>query len=199
MPETTVNDEATESLEAPESLGADISHLFPSDEGPSYHTILEVWSKYLEPAESQRDERITPQWAIRVCQRHPGMEFSLMPEFQERFYGKLMEIEELLKEEIDSDPECLRHTTPEEDRELNALHYKNLLLVWQLRFVDWEKAWDCTDEHAAPELAAISEVHRMVFADDGIIAFLDNIKFEYTDDDRDALAMAIQERLEEGR
>ena len=79
----------------------------------------------------------------------------------------------------------------------NSGHYKNLLMTWQLAFLAWELAWECTDPHAVAELAAISEVHKLFFSDTGITAYLDNIRFQYTEADRDDLTAALNE-LREG-
>jgi hypothetical protein len=153
-----------------------------------YHSILEVWREVLKPAREERSKKITPQWANRIVTTYNGLKFGDMLEFREQYFGKIAELEEILLAEIDTDDECLNVTKPEEDVEANSHHYLNVLINWQKAFLGWELAWDCGDTDAAIELSAISEVHRMFFDQNGLTALLDQIKFEFTDADRDMLA-----------
>lgn len=159
---------------------------------PSFHTILEVWSKILEPAQMERDSQITPQWATRICGKYMYMDFNVMPTFRDRYFDKIAELEGILFSVIEADDEALNQTTPEEDAKHNADNYTTVLTLWQITVLGWELDWDCEDEAAPAELAAISEVHSMFFGDLGLTALLDEIPFEFTDMHRDALALALQ-------
>lgn len=167
-------------------------------EDVSYHTILEVWREILKPALDELDARITPQWASRIVASYKDVAYADMVEMRDRYYGKIIELLEILTEEIASDDECLNHATPEEDAAENAQHYKNVLHEWQLRIMSWELAWDCTDPRAGVELAAISEVHKAFFGETGVTQYLDNIRFEYTEADKAELAGRL-EALREGK
>ena len=167
-------------------------------EAPSFHPVLEVWREVLRPAATEATTKVTPQWASRIIQSYPQIQFADMNAVRDSYFGKILQLAKVLDLEIEEDDECLGYTTPEEDVEHNAHHYKNLLLNWQLAFLQWELDWDCTDDHAAVELAAISEVHKMFFGQNGITAFLDNIKFEFTESDSAYLAEALQE-LKDGQ
>ncbi|MGV0949424.1 MAG: hypothetical protein ACOYB3_02040 [Azonexus sp.] len=158
-----------------------------------YHTILEVWREVLKPARTERTAKITPQWANRIVSTYRGLEFADMVKFRDHYFDKIAELEDILLGEIETDDECLNVTKPEEDVENNSHHYINVLTNWQKTFLSWELDWDCTDDCAAAELAAISEVHRMFFDQNGITALLDQIKFEFSDNDRDLLAAELQE------
>lgn len=159
----------------------------------AYHTILEVWREVLKPARAERTKRITPQWANRICTTYREISFADMLEFRDRYFDKITELEGILLAELDGDDECLKFATPEEDVEFNTHHYMNILIDWQKAFLTWELEWDCADPDASIELAAISEVHRMFFDPNGLTALLDQIKFEFTDADRDLLADTLQE------
>jgi hypothetical protein len=161
------------------------------DGEPSFHTILEVWREVLRPAQDSRTERITPQWASRICSKYDRLKFSDMPEFRDRYFGKIAELEDILHAVIASDDECLNQATAEEDVQHNSAHYIQILTDWQIAVLGWELDWDCTDPSAVAELAAISEVHTMFFGDVGITSLLDQIQFEFTDLHRDALGMAL--------
>lgn len=158
-----------------------------------YHTILEVWREVLKPAHTERLKKITPQWANRICTNYRELNFADMLEFRDRYFDKIHELEDVLAAEIETDDECLNLTTPEEDAEHNGHHYLNVLTNWQKTFLTWELEWDCADPDASIELAAISEVHRMFFDQNGLTALLDQIQFQFTDADRDLLAAELQD------
>ena len=167
-------------------------------EAPPYHPILRVWREVLSPAREELDAKVTPQWASRIVTTHTGLTFGDMEKFRDSYFGKIVELLEILELEIESDDECLSYATPEEDVEHNGDHYRNLLLTWQMAFLQWELDWETTAPDAAVELAAISEVHKMFFGQTGVTAFLDNIKFEFTEADQQLVAEALEE-LKEGR
>jgi hypothetical protein len=159
---------------------------------PSFHTILEVWAKVLEPAQVEAEAHITPQWASRICAKYAEMRFADMPEFRDRYFAKIAELETILLEIIASDDEALNQTTAEEDAQYNSDRYISVLTLWQIAVLGWELDWNCESDYAGAELAAISEVHSMFFGDMGLTALLDQINFEFTDMHRDALALALQ-------
>ena len=164
----------------------------------AYHSILEIWREVLKTGKTERFAKITPQWANRICSTYQGMVFQDMPDFRDHYFDKIDELFSILEIEISSDDECLNVTSAEEDVQNNSAHYMNLLIEWQKSFLLWELEWDPINEDAAIELAAISEVHRMFFAEQGITALLDQIQFQVTDTDRELLAGILQE-LKEGQ
>lgn len=159
----------------------------------AYHSILEVWREVLKPSHKERLKAITPQWANRIATTYREINFADMPKFRDHYFDKIAELDQILLNEIESDDECLNVTTPEEDVANNSFHYLNVLITWQKAFLAWEMAWDCTDACAAAELAAIAEVHRMFFDQNGLTALLDQIKFVFSDDDRDLLAAELED------
>jgi hypothetical protein len=167
-------------------------------DAPTFHTILEVWAKVLEPAHKEASAHITPQWTVRICGKYAEMRYRDMPVFRDRYFAKIAQLEAILLDQISQDDEALNQTTPEEDVEHNAQHYVALLTLWQVAVLSWEMDWNCEDEDAPAELAAISEVHSMFFGDLGLTALLDQINLEFTDMHRDALALALQS-YKEGR
>lgn len=163
----------------------------------SFHPILQVWREILKPARDELGKRITPQWASRIVASYQDVAFADMVDMRDRYYGKILELLDVLEAEIATDGDCLSYTTPEDDVAENSEHYKNLLRDWQLRFLQWELDWDCTDAKAGVELAAISEVHKAFFGQTGLTQFLDNIRFEYTEADQAALAAELEALKEE--
>ena len=173
-----------------------IREFIDGTEPPAYHPVLEVWREVLRPAAAEATKRVTPQWANRIVASYSGIDFADMERVRDSYFGKIAQLGAILEQEIDGDDECLNPATPEEDVAENAHHYKNLLLNWQLQFLQWELEWECTSPDAAVELAAISEVHKMFFSATGVTAYLDNIRFEFTEDDQADLGAALEELRE---
>lgn len=182
-----------ESIEMSDQDEKDLQKLLEEGKAPEFHPVLEVWQEVLRPAADLADEKVTPQWASKMVAMYPRLEFGDMNDMQRRYFTKLEELGQILATEISSDTDCLSWSTPEADATENGKHYRNLLRDWQLQFLQWELDWDTTDPQAAVELAAISEVHKMFFSETGITAYLDNIKFEYTEADQRELAEALAE------
>lgn len=163
-----------------------------------YHTILEVWREVLKPAEAESRKRITPQWATRVIASYSGLTYADMPAFRDYYFTSIISLGWVLENVIAEDDECLNLHTPEEDLEHNNHHYLSVLINWQLQFMQWEIEWEPTDPDAAVKVAALGEVHKMFFDPQGLTALLDQIDFQFTDDDRDLLASALKDMIEEG-
>ena len=167
-------------------------------EMPEFHPILMVWKELLKPARTELDAVITPQWASRICASYQQLTFADMGLYREIYYAHVIELLEILEAEIESDADCLTYSTPEDDARENAEHYKTLVSAWQLAFLQWELDWSWESPTAAIELAAIAEVHKMFFSPTGIIGYLDNIGFQFTEEDQMALQQQLQE-LKEGK
>ena len=195
MPEPT-------EVELTETDQADLLHLFGEPDGvsvedtPEFHTVLEVWSKVLEPAEREKDLKPSPQWCNRMVQSYPGIRYADMLDFRDGYFGMIIELAAMLQAEIDTDSDCLSYRTPEDDARENATHYKQMLLTWQSAILQDELDWDCQDPKAAVQLAIISEVHKMFFGQEGITAYLDVIGFQFTEDDQVELGLALNELRE---
>lgn len=173
---------------------ADLEALgIPEGEVPTFHPVLEVWREVLKPAAAEGTKKVTPQWASRMVSTYARLDYADMEDVRDRYFGKLAELSHILDLEIASDENCLSYSTPEEDAEHNSLHYKQLLIDWQRQFLQWELDWACTEESAVAELAAISEAHKMFFSETGITAYLDNIKFQFTEADSNDLAEALND------
>lgn len=166
-----------------------------ANEAP-YHTILHVWREVLKPAAAESRKKITPQWATKIVARYSGITYADMPRFRDLYFGSILALAEILEAEIDGDDECLKHATAEEDVEHNTTHYLNVLISWQLQFMQWEIDWEPTSPDAAVQIAALGEVHQMFFGPEALTALLDQINFQFTDDDRELMSSALQSLLE---
>lgn len=157
------------------------------DQAPEYHPILRVWQEILNASKQVRQERITPQWALHITTRHHDMHFQDMMNFRDLYYLSIDEMATALKFEIETDDECLKYTTPEEDVENNTFHYLNVIIAWQKLILTWELEWDTEAYDAAVQLAVISEVHKMFFGEVGLTSLLDQINFEFNEDSQNLL------------
>lgn len=196
--------EFTESIESPEAVAAielseqdiaDIEQLQsePDPEPVKHRTILEIWKIVLSNAENDQDENMAPQWANTMVSKYADVHFADLLEFRKRFYDKVIAFRDVLTAEIDGDPRCLGYFTAEEDRELNGYHYKNVLRDWQLLDLGWQLDWRCDDPYAAVELGVVSEVHKMFFDQTyGLVNHLDNIQFQFTEQDQVILLQALE-------
>lgn len=160
---------------------------------PEYHTLLEVWTRVLEPSLEAASEAVTSGYAGRIVNSYPGIGFADMNDFRDLYFAKLEEMKNALAYEIATDEECLNHTSRETDVEFNSLHYRNLLLSWNTIVLAWEMAWDTTSNDAAIELGTTSEIYKMFFGEQGITQHLGAIGFEFTEDDQQELTDALEE------
>lgn len=166
------------------------------DQAPEFHPILRVWQEILDASKKVRQERITPQWALRVVTTHADMHFQDMTDYRDLYYQSIDELAEALKVEIETDDECLKYATPEEDAENNTFHYLNVIIAWQKIILTWELEWDVDAPDAPVQLAVISEVHKMFFGEVGLTSLLDQINFEFTEDSQDLLRAELEELKE---
>ncbi len=163
----------------------DISEMLPADPGP-YHTLLETWRAVLEPAgtgEMVKDP-ISPQWAVKMVTTYPGVGFTDVEAIHHGVFALAAELAELLDNEIKTDDECLKKATAEEDATENAQHYKDILAAWQIHMIQEELTWHPSHKDAAVQLAVLSEVQQMFLGEMGLAAHLDQIGFEFNDDDK---------------
>jgi hypothetical protein len=164
-------------------------------EGPTYHTLLEIWRAVLEPATKGEmvKEQVSPQWATKMVSTYPGLSFADTQQIHLRIFTMAAELAGIVQEEIDADSDCLTYDNADDDRENNSEHYKNVLTGWQVYLLLKELDWSPVDDDAAIQLAAMSEVHNMFLGQNGLVAHLDQIKFEFTEADQAELGEALQE------
>lgn len=167
------------------------------EEEPTYHTLLEVWREVIAPASEEAKKKVTPQWASRITSAYPAISIQEMVIYRDLYFSKIEELNQILLSEIEGatteDRDPLSYTDADSDREANSLIYKNLLLLWQQAILQWELDFDVLHKHAHIELAAISEAHKMFFSQTGLVNFLDQIGFVFSEDDQADLQAALRE------
>jgi hypothetical protein len=163
--------------------------------GP-YHTILEVWQTILAPARDQIGAAITPQWANRMVQTYPQVTYADTPALADMYYERIGVLADILASQILGDSEALKVLDAAEDLETNHIHYLQVIVDWQKQFLQWELDWRPDRSDAAIDIASLSEVHKMFFDQTGLLSLLEQINFEFTDGDRDMLAIILQEMRE---
>lgn len=173
---------------------------FPTQEqlenAPAYHPILQVWREVLKPADTEMVKKVTPQWATRILSKYAGLTYADMNAVRDGYFGMIKDLRAVLDAVIATDPDCLTYGSPEEDVEENSTLYLQVLMDWQKTFLVAELDWDCTAADAAARVAAIAECHEMFFGPTGLTAYLDNIRFEFTEADQAMLQQELQELRE---
>jgi hypothetical protein len=165
------------------------------NQGASFHPILKVWSAVLEPAKAESLKSPSPQWSTKILGSYMGLKFADMLDVRDIYFDLIDEMLDIIKAEIDTDPDCLTYGSAEEDVENNSGHYRNLITNWQVAFLRHELAWDCASPTAAAQIAGMNEAHKMFFGDLGLTQHLDNIRFEFTEADQAAMRAALDEVL----
>ena len=167
----------------------DLSGLGEAQPQAPYRTLLEVWRAVLEPARTgeMRTEPISPQWATKMVTTYPGIGFGQVEAIHHGVFDLAGTLAELLDDEIATDDEALKKVSAEEDAEENAGHYKYMLAAWQTTLLQEELNWRPSADDAAVQLAILSEVQQMFLGETGLVAHLDSIGFQFTEEDRDEL------------
>jgi hypothetical protein len=178
--------EPTETIEF--DIPDDIRDIEPP-EPEQYRTLLEIWRAVLEPAVTgeMRQDPISPQWAVKMVTTYPGVGFADVDAIHHGVFDLAAELSEILTDEINSDDECLKKASAEEDASENARHYKYLLAAWQVHILQEELTWRPADRDAAVRLAVLSEVQQMFLGETGLVAHLEQIGFQFDDADKDEL------------
>lgn len=193
---STTPDQPVESIEIPD----DVSELTEGghDKAP-YRSLLEIWRAVIEPAAhgEMRKDPISPQWATKMVTTYPGIGFADVEGIHHGVFDLAAELGELLDEEIATDDECLKVISAEEDVEQNSGHYRNMLIAWQTHLMLLELSWNPSDPGAAVDLAVMSEVQQMFLGQTGLVAHLDTIGFQYTEEDQAELSQRLTARRAE--
>lgn len=174
---------------------ADPANLIEEAAAAPYHTLLEVWRETLKHAAGELEKKVTPSWAMRITSMYKQLTIQEMDTFKVLYFSKIDALFQFVLIEIASDGDSLSYDSAEEDREENRSHYLELLLQWQVKLLEWELDWKCTDADAHIEVAAISEVHKMFFGETGLSGHLDAIGFQFEEADQ----QVISDKLEEMR
>lgn len=181
--------EPVESFEVPD----DLSDLGEAQPQAPYRTLLEVWRAVLEPARTgeMRSEPISPQWATKMVTTYPGIGFGDVEAIHHGVFDLAGMLAALLDDEVATDDEALKKASAAEDAEENAGHYRYMLAAWQTTLLQEELNWRPSADDAAVQLAVLSEVQQMFLGETGLVAHLDTIGFQFTEEDRDELGQHL--------
>lgn len=196
--EANPDETVVETIEFPEAEQAE--EFVPPQ--PNFHPILKVWKEVLSNAEAESKKNPSPTWCQGIVGNYIGLSFADCLDVRDLYFELLNDQYLVLLAEIETDPDCLSYSTPEEDLENNTVHYLNLITAWTSVFLRYELAWDCQDPQAAARIAALSEVHKMYLGNTGLTQHLDNIRFQFTETDganmREVLDAILAEREGDG-
>ena len=166
----------------------------PSVPEPTKRTLLEVWQHIFSNIEGSEKRAMNMQSSAQLISKYPFLEFKDVEPYLYEFNSRLIEMREVLEAEIALDPEAFKHV--EDDAEHNHHHYLNLLTQWQVLLEEWEKEWHPSDGSAEIEFAAIMECHAFVLGQNGLLPHLDQIGFDLTEDENEAVIDAVMDARE---
>lgn len=158
---------------------------------PTPRTLLETWREVLTSIESVKAQRVEPGLANRIVSVWPKLSYQDTVRYHEIYHDLLLEMRAILETEISVDPDCLKNV--DDDAVENRARYVNLLLCWQVQAMRWEHEWDAADPESHIRLAAIGDAHAFMLSQNGLIAHLEQIGFQFTDADREAMAVQLDE------
>lgn len=161
----------------------------PSVEGRDYIPLFVTYEKLLESVHSPSANRVSPQLATRIAGQY-RLDYKDLDDYLQLFNSYIIQAIHRLQEVFEGVNDKLITSAEEDVAELGD-RYTKLISVWQTDAYQRELDWDTLSKNAGIQIAAMSEFHNMFFSDTGALAMLDQIGYELSEDDRDALEAEI--------
>lgn len=161
-----------------------------NEPAPQEHTLLEVWREVLSNIEVMEKNKLSMREAGALLQQFPFLIMFDLRRYPAIYWAKMKEMRAIVLAEIESDPEAL--TKVETDAVDNKHHYLNILVGWQRLVRQWEDAWDVTQLRADMEFIAIAQIHNFFLSQTGLVAHLSEIEMEFSQEDAQTVAEAIE-------
>ena len=153
-------------------------------------TVLEAWYELLSNVAPAAKEPIRMAMVIPVLGRFPYLDVAEADTHFKCFYEILENAHQALMFEIASDPECLKNGV--NDAEDNHGHYLNVIISWSKVLREYEDGWDVKDLDAAPKLTAGIAATEYLIGEQGLLAHLGTIGFNYNEGDFEMVAAAVE-------
>lgn len=163
-------------------------------EEPEYHTLLEIWREILRSSRNVGKEKLAPAWATTIVTQYAEVRFKDVGEFRDQYFAAMDVMCKIVEAEVEIDDDALSYDNAADDAEHNAVHYKNLLLLWQMHLQQLELDWNYKSSLAGVQIAVLSELHKFFFGDKGLVQHLEQIQFQFDEDDQKMLAEALDEQ-----
>ena len=174
--------EAPEAPEASETLALGFTR-----------TLLEMWDQLLTDGLAAREARVSMSDAYRLLNDQPGLvNVRTLGLFQEHYYELIEQARDIVRFEIDSDPDSLK-VDPSEDAEKNKHHYLNIIVNWNSMFRLNDEEWSYDQENADVRLAAATAVAAAIVGQQGLFGHLQHIGFQFNEEDSQLIATAGEE------
>ena len=154
--------------------------------------LLVIWRELLSNIDTERNARITLAQAQKITSTWPQLEYGDVPAYLDMYYEFLQEMRGIVLAELDSDPKA-EEQFGDDDAVENRQHYINILFNWNLATSRWEKQWNTTAHNAAIGVAAIVDAHSFFLSQTGLVAHLNEIGFQFTEEDSAKLAQELAE------
>lgn len=196
---------ATEETDVPQLSAQDISDLSAmginaaeyaagETEKPELtRNLLLVWVDLFNNFETS-DQKIDIDLAQNILARWPQLTYRDLPEYQRIYFRLGVMLRDVLLEVIKRHESCTSYIGEEDGKE-NWSTYLDLLVQWNLALDRYDEVWTPTQKNAAAAVAASLSVRGFVFERGGVVAHLDLIGFQLSDDEFfEALTAAKEEK-----
>lgn len=158
---------------------------------PLSHTILEIWKEVLSNIDKEAALDITPQSSIALLASWPHLKVQEHSAYSKLYYTILKEFQQVVLDIIEENPTALKNI--EDDNTENHDLYIEILGNWQLIAREWEDEWDASKEDSHVYLAALADAINFVLSSQGLVAHLDEISLQITEEDQKIMQGIIDE------
>ena len=149
------------------------------------HTLLEMWEEILSHAETEKKAQVLPSEALRILQQWPMLTARELPAFYEEFYRLLGRGLYHVQKVREKYPEHVNHV--DDDAEFNHDAYVEVLQLWTEEINTAQQTWHLQMQYPMANAAALANASGFLVGDTGLVAHLDAIGFELTDEDKEQL------------
>lgn len=183
-----------------EDLAAIQASLDEGTEAVTRRSVLEIWHELFSNVETVAKERVTPGLAMNIVSTWPKLSVQDTPRYHAIYHELLGQARDILDLEVLPEGEARDLAfarTGDDDADLNEDLYNTLLLEWQKLVIRWENTWDAAHPEAHITAAVIADVHKFILSGSGIVEYLSQIGFRYTDEMKAAHAEELEAFLSE--
>ena len=161
-------------------------------EGETPRALLDTWSQLLDSIELTKAEPIAIVVAARIVASWPFLTFQETARYHELYHDLLIECRAIVRDYINDNPGCL-NWVGDEDVENNHAIYTGIIVDWNLLLDRYESEWLAEDDESHLWVAVIADTRAFLFSGTGMIAHLDAIGYQLSNEDFLAALAEAQE------
>lgn len=162
-------------------IDPDTGHVLEDEEHEQF-SLLRMWSEVLAAGDSQRDEPVTIGVAGKIVASWPFISFQETKRFHELYFEVLGDMRALLEEIIRDNPGAADIMSNDDMKENYDL-YKQLVIDWNIRLDELERAWEADAPDSHIWYAVLHDVRGVLFGRTGLAGHLEARNFELSADE----------------